>query len=46
MAYIELLDAEAELTEKAEKREAARAKRREELQKQLEEQSAGDEPAA
>jgi large subunit ribosomal protein L17 len=46
VAYIELLDAEQELTEKAEKREAARAKRREELQKQLEEQSAGDEPAA
>ncbi|MES2393427.1 MAG: 50S ribosomal protein L17 [Acidobacteriota bacterium] len=46
VAYIELLDAEAELSEKADKREAARAKRREELQKQLEEQSAGDEPAA
>src|ERR1700749_3882607 len=39
MAYIELLGAEKELTEKAEKREAARAKRREELQKQLEEQN-------
>jgi large subunit ribosomal protein L17 len=47
MAYIELLGAEKELTEKAEKREAARAKRREELQKQLEEQnSGGEEPKA
>jgi large subunit ribosomal protein L17 len=42
VAYIELLDAETELSEKAAKREDARAKRREELQKQLEEQSAGE----
>ena len=43
MAYIELLDAETELNEKAEKREAAKAKRREELQKQMEEANAGGE---
>ena len=44
MAFIELLDAEQELSEKASKREAAKAKRREELQKQLEESNtvAGD----
>ncbi len=42
-AFIELLDAEVELTAKAEKRVEARKKRNEELQKQLEEQqSAGD----
>ena len=46
MAYIELLDAEAELSAKSEKREEARAKRREELQKQLEEQNAADEPGS
>jgi large subunit ribosomal protein L17 len=48
MAYIELLGAEQELTEKASKREEVRAKRREELQKQLEEANAGaegDKPA-
>ena len=38
MAYIELLGAEKELTAKAEKRAEARTKRREALQKQLEEQ--------
>jgi large subunit ribosomal protein L17 len=37
MAYIELLGAEQELSEKAGKRAEARAKRREELQKQMEE---------
>jgi large subunit ribosomal protein L17 len=46
MAYIELLGAEQELNEKAQKRADARAKKREELQKQLEEQqaAAGEEP--
>jgi large subunit ribosomal protein L17 len=44
MAYIELLGAEQELSEKAQKREDARAKRREELQKQLEERGAGEQP--
>ena len=43
MAYIELLGAEQELSEKASKREEVRAKRREELQKQLEEANAGTE---
>jgi len=42
MAYIELLGAEQELSEKAAKREEAKARKREELQKQLEEQSAGE----
>ena len=49
MAYIELLGAEAELNEKAQKRAEARQRRREELQKQLEEQGAaaeGGEPNA
>lgn len=49
MAYIELLGAEAELNEKAQKRAEARQRRREELQKQLEEQGAtaeGGEPTA
>jgi large subunit ribosomal protein L17 len=41
MAYIELLDAETELNAKAEKREAAKTKRREDLQKQMEEANAG-----
>ena len=40
MAFIELLDAEQELNAKAEKREQAKQRRREELQKQLEAQSA------
>ena len=44
MAYIELLGAEHELNEKAEKREAARTKKREELAKQLEERGPGEEP--
>ena len=44
MAYIELLGAEHELTEKAEKRAAARTKKREELQKQLAEQNPGEAP--
>ncbi len=42
MAFIELLDAEQELQAKADKREEARAKRREELQKQLEERGPGE----
>jgi len=42
MAFIELLDAEQELSEKAAKREENRAKRREELQKQLEERQPGE----
>ena len=47
MAFIELLGAEHELSEKAEKRSEARRKRNEELQKQLEESNtaAGDKPA-
>ena len=44
MAYIELLGAEGELNEKAQKRADARAKRREEMQKQLEERGPGEEP--
>jgi large subunit ribosomal protein L17 len=39
MAFIELLGAEQELNEKAQKRAEARTKKREELQKQLEEQN-------
>ena len=50
MAYIELLGAEHELDEKRQKREAARAKKREEIAKQMEEQNpppeAGEAPAA
>ena len=42
MAFIELLDAEQELSEKAAKREENRAKRREELQKQLDERGPGE----
>jgi large subunit ribosomal protein L17 len=42
MAFIELLGAEQELSEKAAKREEARTKRREELQKQLEERNPGE----
>lgn len=46
-AFIELLGAEAELGAKREKSEAARAKRREEIQKQLEAANeGGEEPAA
>ena len=44
MAVIELLGAEQELDEKRQKREAARAKKREEMQKQLEEQNPGEQP--
>ncbi|HEY4356337.1 MAG TPA: 50S ribosomal protein L17 [Acidobacteriaceae bacterium] len=40
MAFIELLGAETELNEKAQKRAEARQKRREELQKQMTEESA------
>ena len=46
MAYIELLGAEHELNEKAQKRAEARTKKREELAKQLEEQGEGGEPNA
>ncbi|ADW69948.1 50S ribosomal protein L17 [Granulicella tundricola] len=42
MAVIELLGAETELNEKAQKREEARAKKREELQKQMEESAPGE----
>ena len=42
MAYIELLGAEKELNEKQQKRSEARAKKREELAKQLEEQQAAE----
>ncbi|MDQ2924264.1 MAG: 50S ribosomal protein L17 [Acidobacteriota bacterium] len=42
MAYIELLGAEQELSEKAAKREENRHKKREELQKQLEEREPGN----
>ncbi|MDE1163191.1 MAG: 50S ribosomal protein L17 [Acidobacteriaceae bacterium] len=45
-AYIELLDAEKELSEKAEKREQARQRRQEAIQKQLEQQGGGEEPQA
>lgn len=44
MAYIELLGAEQELSEKAGKRAEARAKRREELQKQMEENGQAEPP--
>ena len=43
MAYIELIGAEQELDEKRQKREAARTKKREEMAKQLEEQTPPDE---
>jgi large subunit ribosomal protein L17 len=42
-AFIELLGAEAQLDEKRQKRADVRAKKREELQKQLEEQGEGNE---
>ena len=42
LAYIELLGAEHELNEKAQKRAEARTKKREELQKQLEAHQAGE----
>ena len=44
MAFIELLGAENELNEKAQKRAEARQRRQEELQKQLEERGPGDQP--
>ncbi len=43
MAVIELLGAETELNEKAQKRSEARAKKREELEKQMQEQGIGEE---
>jgi large subunit ribosomal protein L17 len=46
VAFIELLDAENELEAKAAKREQARERRREELQKQLEASQGNDEPQA
>jgi len=42
MAFIELLGSEEALNEKAAKREASRAKKREELQKQLDERGPGE----
>ena len=42
VAYIELLGAEQELSEKAKKRADARQKRRDEMQRQMEEQSAAE----
>ena len=42
MAYIELLGAEHELNEKAQKRAEARTKKREELAKQMEERNPGE----
>ena len=45
MAFIELLGAEHELDEKRQKRDEARTKKREELQKQLEEQNPDDAPS-
>lgn len=44
LAYIELLGAEHELNEKAQKRAEAREKKREELAKQLEERGEGEQP--
>ena len=44
MGYIELLGAEQELDEKRQKRADARAKKREEMTKQMEEQQAGEAP--
>ncbi len=44
MAFIELLGAEHELNEKAQKREEARSKKREEFQKQMDEQNPGEAP--
>ena len=45
MAIVELLGAEQELNEKAQKRAEAREKKREELQKQMAEQEPGDAPS-
>jgi large subunit ribosomal protein L17 len=44
LAYIELLGAEHELNEKAQKRAEAREKKREEMQRQLEETNPGEAP--
>ncbi len=44
MAFIELLGAEQELNEKAQKRADAREKKREEMQKQMAEQNPGEAP--
>ena len=44
MAFIELLGAEQELNEKAQKRAEARTKKREDLAKQLEESKPGEQP--
>ncbi len=44
MAFIELLGAEQELNEKAQKRAEAREKKREEMQKQMAEQQPGEAP--
>ena len=44
MAFIELLGAEQELNEKAQKRADARTKKREELARQLEESKPGEQP--
>ena len=44
LAYIELLGAEQELNEKAQKRAEARTKKREELAKQMEERNPGETP--
>ena len=44
MAFIELLGAEHELNEKAQKRAEAREKKREEMQKQMAEQNSGEAP--
>jgi large subunit ribosomal protein L17 len=44
LAYIELLGAEHELNEKAQKRAESREKKREELQKQMAEQNPGEAP--
>ena len=46
MAFIELLGAEQELNEKAQKRAEARTKKREELAKQMEEHNPGEAPEA
>lgn len=46
MAFIELLGAEHELNEKAQKRSDARTKKREELARQMEEQNPGEAPSA
>ena len=42
MAFIELLDAEQQLSEKANKRAEARQRRQDEMQRQMEEQSAAE----